>query len=304
MASVLKITEYDGPGLQRLVELAQAIKADPDRYRDACDRKGLLLLFQKTSTRTLLAFSSAIEQLGGYAVRLGWNESNFAISPIEYEARYVSRNCDAVMARLLRHEDVAALAAHSSVPVINGCCNRYHPSQALADLLTVHEVFGGFDVTVTYVGVHNNVANSLVAALTSVGARVVLVTPIVNEAAWDADLMERAEATGLVSRASTLAEAAAESDVVYTDTWIDMEFFDDPGYREARDERIALMQPFQVNAENLGGARPHLMHDMPIHPGFEIDVASVDDERSVIFQQAENRLHAAKALLVDLIGSA
>jgi ornithine carbamoyltransferase len=186
--------------------------------------------------------------------------------------------------------------------VINGCCDRYHPSQALADLVTIKETAGTLrGASVTYVGIYNNTSNSLVAAATSVGVKVGLVTPVVNPPADDHALIERAEATGLLSRYDTVAEAAAESQFLYTDTWVDMEFFTDPSYAEERDRRVALMSPFQLSAEHLDGAEPWIMHDMPIHPGYEISAELVDSPRSVIFRQAENRLYAAKALLLYVL---
>src|SRR2546428_7909626 len=170
--------------MSSLVHLASGIKQHPDEYATALDRKGLLLLMQKTSARTPLAFSAAVSQMGGYAVRLGWEESNFAISPLALEARYVSTTCDAVMARLRRVEDLRELAENSTVPVINGCCTRYRPSQVVADCLTVLEVAGRFaGVRLAYVGVHNNVTNSLLAGCTRLGIQVNLVTPIVHPAA-------------------------------------------------------------------------------------------------------------------------
>jgi ornithine carbamoyltransferase len=299
---ILSLREFTGEELTALVEQAIQLKADPDRYADAARGKGLLLLMEKTSTRTTLAFSAAIAQLGGYSVRLNWDESNFTISPLRYEARYVSSNCHAIMARLKTHESLAELAEHSRVPVINGCDTRYHPSQALADLMTIREVAGGFDgVSVTYVGVHNNVANSLVVGATRVGVKVGLVTPKVHEPAWDPELMHEARATGLVTMYDTVTEAAVKSDFIYTDTWVDMEFFTDPSYAEERDRRIRQMSPYQLNAANLGDATPWVMHDMPIHPGYEISAELVEDPRSVIFQQAENRLYTAKAMLLDVL---
>jgi ornithine carbamoyltransferase len=291
--------ELSGPEIVRLVDLALDVKARPRTYESALRRKGLLLLMEKTSTRTTLAFSAAIHQLGGYAVRLDWRDSNFSISPLSYEARYASSNADVIMARLKRYEDLLELAGNSSVPVINGCCNRYHPSQALADLITIKEVAGTLaGSSVTYVGIHNNVSNSLVAAGTRAGVRVGLVTPLANPPAEDEQLIANAEATGLLVRYDSVAEAAARSQFVYTDTWVDMEFFTDPSYAEERDRRVALMAPYQLNFENLGEARPWVMHDMPVHPGYEIAAELVESERSVIFQQAENRLYAAKAMLL------
>ena len=291
--------ELDGARLRALVDLAIDLKARPEAYEDHLHRVGLLLLMAKTSTRTTLAFSAAIAQLGGYATRLDWRDSNFSISPLVHEARYVSSNCDVIMARLTTFEAVSELAGASSVPVINGCCNRYHPSQALADLVTVREVAGELEgARVTYVGVANNVSNSLVAAGTRVGVTVGLVTPLENPPAKDEPLIARAQETGLLARYATVQEAAPQSDFIYTDTWVDMEHFTDPGYAEERERRVATMSPFQLSTEHLDGATPWVMHDMPIHPGYEISEELVESERSVIFRQAENRLHAAKALLL------
>lgn len=298
---LLSLREVTGEQVEALVRSALEIKQNPGEYREALSGKGLLLLMQKTSTRTVLAFTAGMYQLGGYALRMDWDTSNFAISPLELEARYVSTSIDAVMARLLRYDDVAALAEHASIPVINGCCNTYHPSQTLADLLTVLEVFGRFEgVRLTYVGVHNNVTNSLLAGATKVGVQVNLVTPIEHKV--DPELVAEAEATGLVRRYASVQEAAADSDVVYTDTWIDMENFDDPAYQPEKQRRIEQLTPFQLNATTLAGTDPYVMHDMPVHPGFEISAELVDTPKSVIFQQAENRLHSAKAILHSLLG--
>ena len=302
MTDLLSLRELSADQLSAMVHRALDIKQQPEKYRHALDAKGLLILMQKTSTRTTLAFSAGIHQMGGYAVRLNWDESNFSISPLPLEARYVGTTVDVVMARLLRHDDVAELAHYVSVPVINGCDNRYHPSQAIADALTVLEVAGRFDgVRMTYVGVHNNVTNSLLVACVGLGMHVNLVTPIVNADAVDEELLADVEATGRVHRFDDLASAVAQSDFVYTDTWIDMEHFDEPAYQDEKARRIELMTPFQLNAEALAGSTASVMHDMPIHPGFEMSAELVDDPRSVIFQQAENRLHAAKAIMYELL---
>jgi ornithine carbamoyltransferase len=302
MLSLLSLRELDRNALTSVVTTALDLKRHPDSYTNALSGKGLLLLMQKTSTRTVLAFTAAIHQLGGYALRMNWQESNFSISPLALEARYVGTTVDAVMARLLRHQDVAELAAHAGIPVINGCDEKYHPSQAVADCLTVYENAGRFDgVRVTYVGVHNNVTNSLLVGCTRLGVQVNLVTPIVNDAASDPDLVSEAEGTGLLRRYDDVRSACANSDFIYTDTWIDMEHFSDPAYQEEKAHRIALMSPFQLNADTVGDSDVKIMHDMPIHPGFEISAELVDDPRSVIFQQAENRLHAAKAILLHLL---
>lgn len=174
------------------------------------------MLFQKTSTRTSLSFQSGIHQMGGYAAMMDWEASNFKLSPIQYEVRYASRNCDLIMARLKKHDDLLQLAQYSSVPVINGCCEKYHPCQALTDLMTVYEVSGTLSgITLTYVGIHNNLANSLVASYTTLGVKLLLVTPLINENSWDEELMKTAYRSGHVEDVKYLSEAVSR-----TDAWL------------------------------------------------------------------------------------
>jgi len=300
----LHMQELSGDQLHALLLKGIEMKRNPRIYDHACERKGLLLLFQKTSTRTNLSFQSGMMQMGGYTVVMDWEASNFGLSPIRYEARYVSTSCDLIMARLKKHEDVLKLAQHSSVPVINGCCDKYHPCQALADLMTVYEGSGTFDgITMAYIGIHNNVANSLVEACMKLGVKLLLVTPIINPASWDEELMRAAIAGGMIERLDSAQAAIARAEYVYTDTWIDMEFYNDPGYAEEKRHRIETMLPFQLNPATLNGASPYIMHDMPIHPDFEIAEELIESERSVIYRQAENRMHAQKALMLHLLGA-
>lgn len=264
--------------------------------------KGLLLLFEKTSTRTALSFQSAMGRLGGYSVVLNWETSNFAISPIETETRYASSNCDIIVARLKHHEDLLTLTRSSSVPVINGCDNRYHPTQALADFMTILETAGELEGQVLcYVGVLNNVANSLIEGALLFGVHLRLVTPIVNESSLDRDLLDEAIASGVVTQHRTLHEGLEGANFVYTDTWIDMENFGDPAYAEEQEYRMKTMKPFTISRAALGTRKLHIMHDMPIHPGFEIEMDAVNHEKSIIYRQAENRMHVEQALLVHML---
>lgn len=302
MNHLISFDKLAGDDLFDLIKQGIDIKRNPHRFEQACHRKGLLLLFQKTSTRTNLSFQSGIQQLGGYAVAMDWDSSNFSISPIQYEARYVSRNCDLIMARLKKYADLLQLAQYATVPVINGCCDKYHPCQALADLMTIYEVAGTFDnVTVTYVGIHNNVANSLVEGCLKLGLKLILVTPVINETSWDPELMEEARRSGIIEQTNDVREAVAKSDFVYTDTWVDMEFMNDPAYEQEKLRRIDTMMPFQINRILLRNYSPYLMHDMPIHPGFEIEEELIESPRSIIYQQAENRMHVQKALILRLL---
>ena len=303
MQHFLCLDDFSSEEVQRVVHLALEIKRNPKRFHGSLQGRWLLMLFQKTSTRTRLSFEMGIKQLGGDCVVMDWDKSNFAISPIRFEATYVSRHVDLLMARLKHHEDTRRLAAFAEVPVINGCDDKFHPCQALADLVTVYETAGIFkNQTLCYVGIHNNVANSLTIACLHVGIKLLLVTPGANPAASDPKLMKRALATGLVEQLTDLKEAAQRSDFVYTDTWVDMEFFDDESFLRENQRRTQQMLPFQLNEDNLAGSDAYILHDMPIHPGFEIDEALVDSPRSLIYQQAENRLYAQQALMLHLLG--
>lgn len=302
MRQLLRLRDLSGEEIKDVIRRGVEIKQANDRSWRPLEGRGMLLLFEKTSTRTSLSFQSAMAQLGGYSVVMNWKDSNFAISPIRHEIRYASRNCDIVMARLLSNDSLRELAQYSMVPVINGCDERYHPSQALADFMTILEVSGRLaDNTLCYVGVRNNVSNCLLEGCLALGIRLLLVTPVENPSAVDPELDELGRASGLVEWRDSLVDAVKEADFVYTDTWIDMEHFDDPAYADEKRRRVELMTPFQVNAEHLAGADPWIMHDMPIHPGYEISEAAVDAPKSIIFQQSENRMHVEKALVLHLL---
>lgn len=304
LKDVMSLHSFPAEDLQAVLSLAERIKRQPETYEQRLRNRNLLMLFQKTSTRTRLSFELGMQELGGRVVVMDWETSNFAISPIHYEARYVSRHADALMARLIRHSDLQQLAESASVPVINGCCERYHPTQGMADLLTMREHVGPLeDVTVAYVGIHNNVANCLTAGGTKMGVNVILVTPEINPAAWDDELMDAARATGKLTVTDDAA-AVQQADVVYTDTWVDMENFNDPEYAEEKQRRLQLMMPYQLNETLFNGRNPFVMHDMPVHPGLEIAEELIESERSLIYDQAENRLHVEKALLLHLLGEA
>ncbi|WP_274648671.1 ornithine carbamoyltransferase [Paenibacillus humicola] len=302
MNNLLSLKELREDDLYTLIHNGLAVKQQPKKYEEACRNIGILMLFQKTSTRTHLSFHAGIHQMGGYATVMDWDSSNFSISPISHEARYASRNCSLIMARLKKHEDLLQLAEYSSVPVINGCCDKYHPCQALADLMTIYETAGTFEgITLTYVGIHNNVANSLIAGCLTLGMQLQLVTPIVHEAARDEELMRAAAASGHIRRVDNLDEALSRTDFVYTDTWVDMEFVNSPEYEEEKRRRIRTMLPYQLKAELFSNRKPYVMHDMPIHPGYEIEEQLIESEQSIIFRQADNRLHVQKALMLSLL---
>ena len=184
--------------LNALVDLGIEVKHNPKKYHKAFDSKSAALIFQKTSTRTRVAFEVAATQLGGHGLFIDWRTTNFTLADIGDEVSYLSRNVDIIMARLLYNTDLMKMANASRVPVINGCDDKYHPSQALADLITIKEKKGKLKgAKVVYIGVHNNVCNSLIEGCTKTGVKLTTVTPVFNEPARDDELLNQAKETGL-----------------------------------------------------------------------------------------------------------
>jgi len=286
-----------------IIDKGIEIKHNPEEYQDSLRGRSLAMIFQKTSTRTRVSFEVAMTQLGGHAIYMDWRATNFTLADIYDETQYLSRNVDCILARLLKNSDLQVMAKASRVPVINGCDEKYHPSQAIADLITMKEKKGTLkNVKLVYVGIHNNVCNSLIEACTKVGVEITTVTPIFNEPSRDDELLEEAKKTGLYKTTLDLKEAIKDADFVYTDTWVDMEFFLDPKYAREKERRIKMMMPYQINKENMAGSNALIMHDMPIHRGYEISPEMIEDPRSIIYEQSENRLYSAKAILLKLLG--
>ena len=299
-----------GPGeLAEIIDTALAVKRDQDRYSRALAGKKMYMLFQKTSTRTALSFALGMTALGGEYFLQNWEDSNFAIGEIRDEIRYVARNVDVIMARLKNNTDIGLMAQYSPVPVVNGCCNMYHPCQAMADLLTIKEIFGSFNIRLLYIGVRNNVLNSLMDSLPGLGGELFAATPIINEPSIDDGLYEKARQTGRFydlgagnPSPEEVKRTAKEVDVVYTDTWVDMEFINDRKFENLKNERIQKMLPFQINSELLAGSKAVVMHDMPIHAGYEISREIVEAHINTILRQAENRKYAQEGILLKLLG--
>jgi len=301
---LINFKELSSQDLNSIIDLGIESKHDPKKYREAFDGKSAALVFQKTSTRTRVSFEVAATQLGGHGLFIDWRTTNFALADIGDEIHYLSRNVDIIMARLLYHTDLLKMAAASQVPVINGCDDRYHPSQIIADLITVKEKKGTLKgAKLVYIGVHNNVCNSLIEGCTKTGVKLTTVTPFFNEAARDDELMAEAKKTGLWQSTLEAKKAIKDADFVYTDTWIDMEFFTDPKFAVEKERRTKLMMPYQINADLIKGSNAYIMHDMPIHRGYEISAEAIENPKSVIFEQAENRLYSAKAIMLTLIGT-
>ncbi|MBS7635000.1 ornithine carbamoyltransferase [Candidatus Bathyarchaeota archaeon] len=300
---LINFKELSGQQIMEIVDKGIEIKRNPKKYRGALEGKTLAMIFQKTSTRTRVSFEVAMTQLSGHAIYMDWRVTNFTIADIYDETQYLSRNVDCILARLIRDSDLQVMVKASQVPVINGCDEKYHPTQAIADLITMKEKKSTLkDAKLVYVGVHNNVCNSLIEACTKVGVEIVTVTPIFNEPSRDDELLDSAKKTGLYRTTLDLKEALKDADFVYTDTWIDMEFFQDPKYAEEKEKRMRIMIPYQINEKNLAGSNAWIMHDMPIHRGYEISSDIIESSKSIIYEQSENRLYSAKAILLKLLG--
>jgi ornithine carbamoyltransferase len=240
-------------------------------------------------------------QLGGHAMYLDWRTTNFTKGSLRDEVKCLERYCDIIVARVFKHQQVVDIADAADAPVINGLCDTHHPCQALADLMTVYEKIGSYDFKLAYIGDGNNVCNSLVEGCTKTGVKITTVTPIFNEPTRDNALLDAAKKTCLWETTLDVKEAVRDADFVYTDTWVDMESFTDPKYAAEKDKRLKLMMPFQVNKELLKNTNAYVMHDMPIHRGYEITGDVVEGSKSVIYEQSENRLYSAKTILLKLL---
>lgn len=301
--NLVSLKNWSTKDIIEVVKGSIALKNKPEEYVDAAGRRNLSMLFQKTSTRTRCAGEVGMSQLGGHAVFLDWRATNFALADLRDEIRVLSAYSDVILARFLKHADVVKAAESATVPLINGCCDRYHPTQALGDLMTIQEKLGRIEgIKLTYVGVHNNVCNSLIIAGLKTGMEVTVVAPEINPAAVDEELYEAARKAGTYKASDQLHRVVADSDVVYTDTWVDMEFFTDPAFKDKKERRIKTLSPYQLNTELLAGQDVLVMHCLPAHRGYEISGEIVEDPRSIMFDQSENRLHSMKGLILKLLG--
>ena len=288
--------------VEKILKLAISIKKSKSKYSKTLKGKNLIMLFQKTSTRTRVSFELGIYELGGHSIYLDWDYTNFNLSKIEYEAKCLSGYTNLIMARLKKNEDLIELANTSTVPVINGCCNKFHPCQVLADFLTIYENnnYNFKNVNLTYIGIHNNIANSLVELAYVFKINLTLVCPIADKEIVDEEGKRRLHKANLLKETLDIKEGIKNANFIYTDTWIDMEYFNKPEYIDKQKAKISLMLPYQINKELLLNSNAKIFHDMPIHENYEITKDVVYDKNSLIFEQAKNRLHVQKAIMLYL----
>jgi ornithine carbamoyltransferase len=294
--------EWNAAATRDLLQLAADIKARPDRYRGALGGRVLALIFEKPSLRTRVTFDVGIQSMGGSAVFLDHTQSHLGErEAIPDVARSLERWVHGIVARVFRQSALELLASQAKIPVINALSDRYHPCQSLTDFFTLEEKFGATrGLKLAYVGDGNNVCHSLLIAGARLGAHLRIATPAAYAPA--AEIVAEARRTaretkGKVELFENPAEAVAGAQAVYTDTWTSM------GFEEETAQREAAFEGFQVNEKLMALAAPDavFMHCLPAHRGSEVTEEVLDGPRSIVFDQAENRLHVQKAILLTLL---
>jgi ornithine carbamoyltransferase len=278
--------------LRAILDLASDVKRSPESYRSALSGKSIALLFEKPSLRTRVTFELAIQQLGGFAIL---NDGPIGVrEPLKDVARNLDRWVSGIVARTFRQQTVDDLAAWSSVPVVNALSDAWHPCQALADMQTIREHFGTTrGLKLAFVGDGNNVASSLLIDATRLGMTFSIATP--SGYALPQEVVGLAE--GKVEITNDPFEAVRGANIVYTDVWTSM------GDEHEAAARLAAFGAYQVNDKLFSHAAPDaiFMHCLPAHRGEEVTDSVIESPRSVVFDEAENRLHAQKALLLMLL---
>ena len=301
---LLTLLDYTSQEVQDLISLATQLKklTKEGKCPKLLEGKTLGMIFEKSSTRTRVSFEVGMQQLGGYGMYMNARDMQIGRGePISDTGRVLSGYLDGIMIRANSHEMVKELAEHASIPVINGLTDIFHPCQALADLETIAENKGGLKgLKVAYVGDGNNVAHSLVIACAHVGMDVAVATPVGYEC--DPAIIEKARDIALVNGSEILVttnpvEAVKDADAVYADVWASM------GQEEEAQQRLKDFKGYQINDELVAHAKADYMflHCLPAHREEEVTSSVIDGPNSYIYEQAENRLHAQKAVLVSLM---
>ncbi len=297
---LISVADLDSEKIWQLIK--SAIKMKTGNRRPFLVGKSLALIFEKPSLRTRVSFEIAMHELGGHTIYLSQNEIGLGErEPISDVAQVLSRYIDGIVCRTFSHDNVATLAQYATVPVINGLSDLEHPCQALSDLLTIYEKKGKLEgLTLAFIGDANNVANSLLLASALVGVNFNIASPdgymvrgnILNQAQ---ELSQKSRAK--ISLTSDPSEATEGADVVYTDVWTSM------GQEEEREVRRQAFLNYQVDNKLLSLAKKDaiFMHPLPAHHGEEIAEGLLESPQSVVFDQAENRLHLQKAILIELM---
>ncbi|MFX0205889.1 MAG: ornithine carbamoyltransferase [Candidatus Hodarchaeota archaeon] len=305
---LLTLFDYSPDEIRYLLDLADELKKEYKEEGSHPNRKPLKkslgMLFEKTSTRTRLSFETGIWQLGGQALFLSFRDMQLVGTgeTVGDTAQVFSRYLGAIMGRVYKHQTLVDLADNSSIPVINGLCDLYHPCQILADLQTIREKKGKLKgLKLIYVGDGNNVCHSLMIGCTKVGMDVTVVCP--DKYKPDKEITDKVreltkESGTKLEITHDIPSGVKDADVVYTDTWISM------GDEAEKDIRLNAFQGFTVNETLMSYAKPDaiFLHCLPAHRGYEVTDEVIDSNQSVVFDEAENRMHAQKAVMLALMG--
>jgi ornithine carbamoyltransferase len=298
----ISIKDFSPSEIQYLLTLGRQVKAHPTTYSEALKRKTLAMIFEKPSLRTRVTFDVGIQQLGGFSLYLSPAEISLGKRESVYDvARNLQRMVQGIMIRTFAHEIVEQMAEFAQVPIINGLTDYSHPCQAMADYLTIWEALGRIEgLKIAFIGDGNNVAHSLMFAGAQLGAHVWVATPRGYEPKAEAvrwATQRSIETGGSCTVTNDPREAALGADVVYTDVWASM------GQETEKEERAAVFAPYQVNKTLFRHAQREaiFLHCLPAHRGEEVTAEIIDAPCSLVFQQAENRLHAQKAIMLELM---
>jgi ornithine carbamoyltransferase len=302
---VISTRDLGPQGVEAVLHLAELMKSRPSVFQRSLAGKQMVMFFEKPSLRTRLTFEAGMASLGGTTMFVDQTQSRLdARESLSDIAHNLERWVDVIVLRTFAQETIEGMARFASIPVINALSDLEHPCQALADYLTLQERFGNLkNITLAYVGDGNNVAHSLLLTCACLGSSIRIATPKGYEPNTKilADARKLAKQTGAKIELLTDPQAAvAGADAVYTDAWASM------GQENEADQRAKIFAPYQVNPKLMSQAAPHaaFMHCLPAHRGEEVTNEIMDSENSVIFEQAENRLHAQKAILYLLLGGA
>ena len=296
----MKLQDLSTNDILDILNLADQLKYETKHNIEHHHLKGktLGMIFQKSSTRTRVSFETGMYQLGGQALFLSNRDLQIGRGePVEDTARVLSRYLDGIMIRTFEQKEVEDLAKYGSIPVINGLTDYCHPCQVLADLMTIREHKKTFDgLKFCFIGDGNNMANSLIIGAIKMGMECAVACP--NDYKPDEEIMKWAEENGKFTCSDNILECAANADVLYTDVWASM------GQEEEKAEREKVFKDYQINNEVMSVANKDAMvlHCLPAHRGEEITAEVFENHADEIFDEAENRLHAQKAVLVKLLG--
>lgn len=300
MNDLITIKEWTDIEILSLLDLADKIKSNPNQFSIVLRNKTLAMLFQITSTRTRISFESGIYQLGGNAIYLDWRTTNLHLGELKDEIKCMDKYVDLILARVHKQETVEIIRNASKVPVINGLSNLYHPCQILSDLMTIREKFKRFnDIEIAWVGDGNNVCHSLIIGCIKLDIPISVATPRKYRPHEDViNWVKKEGKDKSLKLYEDPREAVAHANIVYTDTIVSM------GQESETEERLKIFKPYQINSELLSYIKEkeyYVMHCLPAHRGVEITDEIFDSKESIVFLQAENRLHLQKALMVKLL---